>query len=66
MLGAGHGAVHNGVAAVQLELVVERAQAFFGVLVTRVRDPAVGLRQNENTYMTRRQPTTTTHTMTTR
>ena len=41
--GAGLGAVHDGVAAVELEAVVQRLQTLLGLLVSRINDPAVGL-----------------------
>ena len=45
-LRAGPRAVHDGVAAVQLERVFQVVQALAGVLVARVGDPAVGLQQD--------------------
>src|SRR5690606_19569073 len=45
-LRAGPRAVHDGVATVQLERVLEVVQARTGVLVARVHDPAVGLQQD--------------------
>ena len=46
MLGTDLGAVHDGVATVQLEGVVELGQALLGVVVAAVLDPAVGLHQH--------------------
>jgi len=43
VLGAGLGAVHDGVAAVQLEGVVQLRQTLFRELVPRVLDPPVSL-----------------------
>ena len=43
VLGAGPGAVHDGVATVQLETVVQELQTLFGGLVAGVLDPAVCL-----------------------
>src|SRR5690606_6672123 len=45
-LRAGPRAVHDGVAAVELERVLEVVQALAGILVARVHDPAVGLEQD--------------------
>jgi hypothetical protein len=45
-LWAGARAVHDGMATVQLEVVVESLQAIFCRLITRVDDPAVGLHQH--------------------
>src|SRR5690554_5404960 len=45
-LGAGPRAVHDGVAAVELERILEVVQARAGVLVARIGDPAVGLEQD--------------------
>src|SRR5690606_11461708 len=45
-LGAGLGAVHDGVAAVEPERVLELVEALAGRLVAAVGDPAVGLQQN--------------------
>src|ERR1700755_1617774 len=45
-LRAGARAVHDGVAAVELERILEVVQARTGVLVARVGDPAVGLQQD--------------------
>ena len=39
VFGARFGAVHDGVAAIQLEGVVERLEALLGVLVARIIDP---------------------------
>ena len=41
--GAGLGAVHDGVAAVELEAVVQRLQTLLGLLVSRINNPTVGL-----------------------
>ena len=43
VLRAGLAAVHDGVAAVELEAVVEGGNSLLGELVARVLDPAVGL-----------------------
>ena len=43
VLGAGLGAVHDGVAAVELERVVELREPLLGELVARVLDPPVRL-----------------------
>src|SRR5690606_24150168 len=45
-LRAGPRAVHDGVAAVELERILEVVQPRAGVLVARVDDPAVGLQQD--------------------
>src|SRR5690606_365556 len=45
-LGAGAGAVHDRVAAVELERILQIVQARAGVLVAAVDDPAVGLQQD--------------------
>ncbi len=45
-LGAGLGAVHDGVAAEQLERIFELVQAITGGLVAAVDQPAVGLQQH--------------------
>src|SRR5690606_19680451 len=45
-LRAGARAVHDGVAAVQLERILEVVQARAGVLVAAVGNPAVGLEQD--------------------
>src|SRR5690606_26194398 len=45
-LRAGAGAVHDGVAAVELEGILQLVQARAGVLVAAVDDPAVGLQQD--------------------
>src|SRR5690606_6574567 len=45
-LRAGPRAVHDRVAAVELERILEVVQARAGVLVARVDDPAVGLQQD--------------------
>ena len=44
--GAGLGAVHDRVAAVELEAVVQRLQTLLSLLIARVNDPAIGLRAN--------------------
>src|SRR5690606_30259811 len=51
-LRAGARAVHDGVAAVQLEGIFEVVQAGAGVLVARVDDPAVGLQQDRRAQVT--------------
>src|SRR5690606_31246755 len=51
-LGACFGAVHDRVAAVQLERVFQLVQAGTGILVTRVHDPAIGLQQDGRTEIT--------------
>ncbi len=48
-LGTGARAVHDSVAAVQLELAFQIVQARTGILVARVEDPAIGLQQNRRT-----------------
>src|SRR5689334_2442351 len=45
-LRAGLRAVHDGVAAVKSERVLERVEAVAGALVARVGDPAIGLQQH--------------------
>ena len=47
-LGTGLGAVHDRVAAVELEAVVQSLQSLLSLLVTRVNDPAVGLRERQS------------------
>src|SRR5690606_32265327 len=44
-LRAGLGAVHDGVAAIEPERILEIVEAMAGALVARVLDPAVGLQQ---------------------
>ena len=44
-LRAGLGAVHDGVAAIEPERILEIVEPFAGRLVARVGDPAVGLQQ---------------------
>merc|ERR1719231_1548081 len=46
MLGAGLGAVHDGVAAVKLEGVVEGLEALGAEVVAGVLDPAEGLHED--------------------
>src|SRR3990170_2597411 len=46
VLGAGLGAVHDGVAAVEAERVLERVETLAGMLVAAVDDPAIGLQQD--------------------
>ena len=46
MLGTDLGAVHDGMATVQLEGVVELGQPFLGVIVAAVLDPPVGLHED--------------------
>src|SRR5215472_11102578 len=50
-LGAGLGAVHDGVAAVEPERVLERVQALAGHLVAAVGDPAIGLQEDRRTQV---------------
>jgi len=45
-LGAGLGAVHDGVAAIDRERVLQLVQALGGMLITGVDDPAVGLHEH--------------------
>src|SRR5262249_10883098 len=45
-LGAGLGAVENGVAAIEAERVLEIVEPLAGPLVAGVLDPAIGLEQN--------------------
>src|SRR5579859_937694 len=45
-LGAGPGTIHDGMAAVEPERILERVQALAGLLVAAVGDPAVGLQQD--------------------
>src|SRR5262249_61822487 len=45
VLGAGLGAVHDGVAAVEAERILEVVEALPGGLVAAVLEPAVGLKQ---------------------
>src|SRR5579872_6243414 len=45
-LGAGLRAVHDGVATVELERVLEIIEPFFGRLVAAVDEPAIGLQQH--------------------
>src|SRR5690606_5107110 len=52
-LRAGPRAVHDGVAAVELERILEVVQARAGVLVAGVDDPAVGLEQDRDRKSTR-------------
>ena len=51
-LRAGARAVHDGVAAVQLERIFQVVQARAGVLVARIDDPAVGLQQDRRAEVT--------------
>jgi len=46
VLGAGVGAVHNGVALVELEGVVQSSQTLLALGVTRIGNPAVGLHEH--------------------
>lgn len=46
MLGTDLGAVHDGVATVQLEGIVELGQTFLGVIVAAVLDPPIGLHED--------------------
>src|SRR5690606_2468542 len=50
-LRAGPRAVHDRMAAVEPERILELVQAGAGVLVARVRDPAVGLQQDGGTQV---------------
>src|SRR5690348_9465154 len=50
-LRAGPGAVHDGVATVELEGVLEVVQALARGLVAAVRDPAIGLQQDGGTQV---------------
>ncbi len=45
-LWTGLGAVHNRVAAIELERVFERVEAFIGCVITAVGDPAIGLEED--------------------
>lgn len=45
-LGTGASAVHDSVATVNAEGILQLAQTLRGVLVTRVDDPAIGLHQH--------------------
>src|SRR5688572_3100013 len=45
-LGAGLGAVHDGVAAIEPERVFQVVEPVAGCLVARIRDPAIGLQQD--------------------
>src|SRR5579875_2720880 len=49
VLGAGAGAVHDRMAAVEPERVFERIKALAGLLVAAVGDPAIGLQQHRRT-----------------
>ena len=51
-LGAGLGAVHDGVAAVQLEGVVQLSQALGGALVTTVLNPSGSKRDRKREVST--------------
>src|SRR5690606_7204202 len=51
-LRAGPGAVHDGVAAVELERILEFVQPRAGVLVAAVHDPAMGLEQDRRPQVT--------------
>ena len=44
-LGAGVGAIHDGVAAIELERIFQVVEPFAGGFVARIRQPAVGLQQ---------------------
>ncbi len=46
VLGADLGAVHDGVTAVKLELVLKRVETLIGHLVAAVRNPAISLKQS--------------------
>ena len=39
------GAIHNGVTAIEFERVIERIEAFFGLIIARIRQPAIGLQE---------------------
>src|SRR3546814_16495457 len=45
-LRAGLGAVHDGVAAIQPERILEGVETLAGVLIAAVGDPAIGLQQH--------------------
>src|SRR6185437_10332497 len=55
-LRAGLGAVHDRVAAVELEWIVERIEALAGLLVARVDDPAPRLQQRRRAHVPLRVP----------
>jgi len=55
-LWANFGAVHDGVATVDREVVVELVESLFGELVTRVDDPPVGLQQHSRAQVLVRVP----------
>lgn len=55
-LGASLGAVHDGVATVQLEGVVQLSQSLSSHLITRVLNPAEGLHQHSRTQVVVRSP----------
>src|SRR6266851_38426 len=49
---AGLGAVHDGVAAVEPERVLEPVEALAGALVAAVGEPPIGLQQDRRTEIT--------------
>src|SRR5437667_2049534 len=49
MLGAGIGAVHDGVAAVEAERILEIVEPLAGRLVARILEPAMGLQERGGT-----------------
>src|SRR5262245_55958703 len=49
MLGAGIGAVHDGMAAIEPERILEIVEALAGRLIAAVGDPAIGLQQRGGT-----------------
>jgi len=54
--GAGLGAVHDGVAAIEAERVFERVEPLALHFVARVGEPAIGLEQRGGTEITLRIP----------
>lgn len=46
VLGTNLAAIHNGVATVELESIVQILQTFLSLAVTRVFNPTVGLHEN--------------------
>ena len=58
-LGAHLGAVHDGVASVQLERIVQEVQALLSELVSAVLDPLVGLHQDGGTEVVILRPPVT-------
>src|SRR5476651_1366244 len=47
--GTGLGAVHDGVAAIEAERILERVEPRAGLLVAAVGEPAIGLQQDRGT-----------------